>query len=435
MDLAIIAGGVLLVLLIVALVSVSKLIVIAEPNEAVVLTGRKAGYRIVRGGRTFRVPLIERVSRIPLRTIPIEVKVENAFSKGGIPLEVQGIANVKIASDPAHVFNNAVERLLDLDLREIHRIAKDTLEGNLRGVLATLSPEEVNEDRLKFANELIEEADADLKRLGLQLDSLKIQNVTDRVGYLESIGRVKSAEILRIAAVAEAERSAETHEKEAEARRRSDVANAQAQVAIAEAQNILRVRNAELQQESASKEKVAVAEAERASVMAEQRVEEARIELQRRRLQADVIEPAEADRRAAQLRAEGEAALIRERGMAQVEVFEALLARMAQGGDDALRVYMAEKLPGLFQKAADAVDEIKIDRLVVMDRDGEGVSRVANQKPAAILSMIEQVAGGLGIDMDSLLRNYAPQGDGAGGRRAADRGERLEVLPAPDVRG
>ena len=409
MEYAIIAGGVVLILLLMMLVAVSKLIIIAEPNEAVVLTGRKSGYRIVRGGKAFRVPLIEKVSRIPLRTIPIEVKIDNAFSRGGIPLEVQGIANVKIASDPPHVFNNAVERLLDLDLKEVHRIAKDTLEGNLRGVLATLSPEEVNEDRLKFANELIEEADADLKRLGLQLDMLKIQNVTDRVGYLDSIGRAKNAEILRIAAVAEAETQAETKEKQAEARRRAEVANAQAAVAIAEAQNILRVRQAELEQESTSKEKVAVAQAERARVMAEQDLEEARIELQRRRLRADVVEPAEAAKRAAELRAEGEAVFIRERGMAQVQVFEALMKRVTEGGDEALRVYLAEKLPDLFQRAADSLDEITIDRLVVLDRDGDGVSRVANQKPAAILGMIEQMAGGLGLDMDQLLRQGSPE--------------------------
>lgn len=269
MEIALIGGGVLLGILLVMLVGIARLIVIAEPNEAVVLTGRREGYRIVRGGKAIRVPLIERVSRISLRTLPIDVRVENAFSRGGIPLEVQGIANVKIASDPPQVFNNAVERLLGLELAEIHQIAKDTLEGNLRGVLATLSPEEVNEDRLKFANELIEEADADLKRLGLQLDSLKIQNVTDRVGYLEAIGRAKNAEILRIAAVAEAERQAETLEKEAEALRRSEVAKAEANIQIAEAQNALRIRNAELTQESKSKELIAHAEAERARVVAE----------------------------------------------------------------------------------------------------------------------------------------------------------------------
>ena len=501
MEYLIISAGVVLALLVVMLMAVSRLIVIAEPNEAVVLTGRKAGYRIVRGGRAFRVPLIERVSRIPLRTIPIEVKVENAFSKGGIPLEVQGIANVKIASDPPQVFNNAVERLLDLELAEIHRIAKDTLEGNLRGVLATLSPEEVNEDRLKFANELIEEADTDLQRLGLQLDMLKIQNVTDRVGYLESIGRAKNAEILRIAGVAEAERvaerlekeaaakqrsevatataavaiseaenmlrirriafeqeavsaaaqrQAETKEKEAEARRRAEVANAEAEMAIAqaraeanreaevakaeaavlvaEAQNALRVRQAELTQEALSKEKVAGAEAERAQVLAQQALEEARIELQRRRLQADVVEPAEAERRAAELRAEGEAALIREKGLAQVQVFEALMQRMVAGGDEALRVYLAEKLPDLFQRAANALDDVKIDRLVVLDREGEGMSRVVGQKPTAILGMIEQIAGGLGIDMESVLRS---KGFADGRRRAEDQPATLEVTPAP----
>ncbi|CAN5356113.1 flotillin family protein [soil metagenome] len=507
MEFALIGGVVVLVLILVALMAVSRLIVIAEPNEAVVLTGRKAGYRIVRGGRTFRMPLIERVSRIPLRTLPIEVKVENAFSRGGIPLEVQGIANVKIASDPPQVFNNAVERLLDLELSEIYQIAKDTLEGNLRGVLATLSPEEVNEDRLKFANELIEEADSDLKRLGLQLDMLKIQNVTDRVNYLDSIGRAKNAEILRIAAVAEAERQAETKveealarqraevanaeaavaiaeaqnvlkirqialeqeaiaaeaqrqaetkekeaearrraevanaearmavaEAEAESRRRADVANAEASVNIAEAENLLRVRRAELDQQAASKEKVAVAEAERARVVAEQAVEEARVELQQRRLRADVVEPAEAERRASELRAEGDAARIRERGLAQVGVFQALLEQMEQGGDDALRVYLAEKLPDLFQRAADSLDEITIDRLVVLDREGEGVSRVANQKPAAILGMIEQMAGGLGLDLDEVLQRRGakaraeptPRADPAGaeaGNRALPRGD------------
>jgi flotillin len=428
MEYALIAAFVVLVLLVTTLLTVSRLIVIAEPNEAVVLTGRRSGYRIVRGGRTFRVPLIERASRIPLRTIPIEVKIENAFSKGGIPLEVHGIANVKIASDPPQVFNNAVERLLDLSLAEIHQIAKDTLEGNLRGVLATLSPEEVNEDRLKFANELIEEADADLKRLGLQLDSLKIQNVTDRTGYLDSIGRAKNAEILRIAAVAEADSTAETNEKQAESEQRSQVARAEAAVQIAVAQNVLRVRKAELDQEAVSKENIAVAEAERAGVMVEQRVQEARIQLERLRLQADIVEPAEAERKAAQLRAEADAALIREKGLAQVAVFEALMAQMVGGGDRALQVYLAEKLPDLFQRAADSLDEIRIDRMVVMDGDGEGMSRVANQKPAAIVGMIEQVAGSLGIDMEAVLRRT---GVGASPRRAEDSEPPLEAVALP----
>src|SRR5690606_8571095 len=118
----------------------------------------------------------------------------------------------------------------------------------------------------------------------------------------------------------------------------------------------------------------------------------------------DVVEPAEAELKAAQLRAEADAALIRERGLAQVGVFEALLRQMVGGGDKALQVYLAEKLPDLFQRAADALDEVRIDRMVVVDGGGDGVSRVANQKPAAIVKMIEQVAGSLGVDMEALLQ-------------------------------
>ena len=193
--------------------TVKSLIVICQPNEMVVITGRKrdtadgrtAGYRLLHGGRTMRVPIIERVARIDLTTLPIEVVVRNAYSKGGIPLIVHGIANVKIsARDP--VAHNAVERMLDKPFDEIMAIAKDTLEGNLRGVVATLSPEEVNEDRLKFAHTLIEEAGEDMKKLGLELDTLKIQNVTDEANYLDSIGRQRTADILKKARVAEAER-------------------------------------------------------------------------------------------------------------------------------------------------------------------------------------------------------------------------------------
>ena len=82
--------------------------------------------------------------------------VSNAFSKGNIPLNVEAIANVKIASQPEWVFNNAVERLLGKTDNEIRALAQDTLTGNLRGVLATLTPEAVNEDRLGFAKALSE---------------------------------------------------------------------------------------------------------------------------------------------------------------------------------------------------------------------------------------------------------------------------------------
>ena len=176
---------------------------------------------------------------------PLEVSVTNAYSKGAIPLNVQGIANVKVSSKEG-LLENAAERFLHVPHANIGQIAKETLEANLRGVLATLSPEEVNEDRLKFSQQLIDEADDDIKTLGLELDVMKIQNVTDDNQYLDSVGRRLTADVVKQARVAEAERMAESEQAEAQARERAQIAAVIADKNIVEEQNQLRVRTAEL---------------------------------------------------------------------------------------------------------------------------------------------------------------------------------------------
>ncbi|HBY76190.1 MAG TPA: flotillin, partial [Cyanobacteria bacterium UBA11148] len=108
---------------------------------------------VISGGRAIRIPIIETVKRMDVTTMPVPVEVRNAYAKGGTPLNIQAIANVKISSDPT-VVGNAIERFLDCDRSELVRVAQETLEGNLRGVVATLTPEQVNEDRLKFAERI-----------------------------------------------------------------------------------------------------------------------------------------------------------------------------------------------------------------------------------------------------------------------------------------
>jgi flotillin len=271
-------GGVVLALIILVILTVKSLIVIVPPNIAAIITGRKrvseeggtVGYRTVMGGRTMRIPIIEQVNWLSLSTIPLELSVEDAFSKGNIPLTVKAIANVKIASDPEIVFNNAVERLLGKNINQIEQLARETLTGNLRGVLAKLTPEEVNEDRLGFAKHLSDEADHDLKKLGLQLDVLKIQHVADRVGYLASIGEKRTAEALRDAEIAKAAAIAETRQKQAEARKIAEVAMADNEAEIkqrqAAARQLAEVADAEaasqIQQRQASARQLAqIAEA------------------------------------------------------------------------------------------------------------------------------------------------------------------------------
>lgn len=403
---------------------IKSLIVICLPNEMVVITGRKrrtsdgrdVGYRVLNGGRTMRIPIIEKVSRLDLTTIPIEVSVQNAYSKGGIPLHVQGIANVKV-SGRAPISDNAVERLLNKPFRDVMSIAKDTLEGNLRGVLATLTPEEVNEDRLKFANVLIEEADEDLKKLGLELDTLKIQNVTDEVKYLDSIGRQKTAEILTLARVAEANKAAEAEQTEAAARQAAQVAAIQADLKITEENNRLRVRKAELEAEALAREAEARVSGEKARVVAEQTLQQERIALEQRRLEADVLLPAKADRDAAEQRAKGAAASIAEDGRARLFVLEETIKLYHNAGSQAERIFILNMLPDIIRDISGSVGDMKIDKVTVIDSAGQGagVGKAAGQLPAAIIQLTEQIESATGINILSRLQQ--PKDD----RGASDR--------------
>ncbi len=394
---------------------VSSLIVICPPNKVAVISGRTrtlsdgrtVGYRILKGGRTLRIPILEKVSWMDLNTIPLEVSVTNAYSKGAIPLNVQGIANVKVSSAEG-LLENAAERFLDRPTEQIGQIAKETLEANLRGVLATLSPEEVNEDRLKFSHQLITEADDDIKTLGLELDVMKIQNVTDDNLYLDSVGRRLTAEVVKQARVAEAERMAESESAEAAARERAQIATVQADKNIVEEQNQLRVRTAELEAIAKAKEEEASVAGDIARATAEQELEQQRIELERRRLEADVVTPAKANLEAKQLAAQAEAAKIIEDGKAQVEVFQRLTEQYQAAGDDGQRIFVLNMLPELVDKIVSTVNNVDIDRVAIVDNgggQGGGIPGLVSQLPGAVVSLTEQIEAATGVDILGSMRS------------------------------
>jgi flotillin len=430
-DFVLVVGFVGLVMVFTVVAFVSRFLLICPPNEVIVLSGRKrrlpdgseVGYRIIRGGRALRVPVMERAARLSLQTIPLSLTVQNAYSAGGIPLRVDAVANVKIASNEP-LLGNAVERFLTKGMSEVHQIAKETLEGNLRGVLATLTPEEVNEDRLKFAQSLIEEADQDLGQLGLKLDTLKIQNVSDEAGYLDSIGRRKTAEVLAAARTAEAERQAEAEEAEAEAKRRGEVARAKAAQAIEVETTNLRVKKAELEKTAVVKEQEALVAGEKARARFEQETEQERIVLQQKKLVADVIEPARAKREAMELEAKGEAASILEDGQAKVRVLREMIATYKEAAGDGEKVFMLNMLPDIVRELARTVDKVTVDKVSVIDSgtNGSGLGRFVSQFPAAVVSLSEQIENATGVD---ILSAFGP-GAGGHGRQAGEVGEPRE---------
>ncbi len=138
---------------------------------------------------------------------------------------------------------------------------------------------------------------------------------------------------------------------------------------------------------------------------AQRELEARRVVREQERLRADVIEPANAAREAAKAEAEAEAAPILERGKAQVEVLRRLYEEIAQGGEQALAVFLAEKLPELMEISVDAVKGVDIDRVVVMDGgEGEGVSRAVNQRIKGALGTVEGIAAALGLDIEEVLK-------------------------------
>ncbi len=408
MDVVITVAVIVVLAIALVLISVRSFIVICPPNLVAVISGRgkegQPGYRVLRGGRTLRIPLLEKVDWMELNTIAIDVNVQNAYSKGAIPLSVQAVGNIKISSREG-VLDNAIERFLDRPTEYVQKIAKETLEANLRGVLATLTPEEVNEDRLKFAQTLIDEADDDMRTLGLDLDVLKIQNVTDEVDYLDSVGRRRTAQVIMEARVAEAERQTEAQEAEAGARRRAEIAQINANLDIVEKTNALRVRQAELDALGIAKEREAEVAGEKAKAVAEQSLETERIELQKRRLEADVITPARAEKEAKELRAKGEAAKIIEDGAAQIEVFRRLIEQYQAAGDDAQQIFVLNMLPDLLGQIVDTVKGVAIDKVTVIDsgNGSQGIPEVMSQLPAAVIKLTEQIETATGINILSGL--------------------------------
>jgi flotillin len=377
---------------------------ICEPNEVLIFSGRARqtedggrGYRVIKGGRGWRVPLIERVDRMDLTNMIIDVEVKGAYSKGGIPLNIEGVANIKIAGhEPLLGF--AVERLLGKTRDEIIKIAKDVLEGNLRGVLSRLTPEEVNEDKIAFAEKLLEEAHEDLKMLGLVLDTMKIQNVWDERGYLDSIGRKQSAEVIKRSRIAEAKAKATAILRDADNRQRARLQQVEAEEQIAIAKAERRIQDAKTRAPALVAEAEGPVRAEVVRATSGIEAEQARVEKVRLQLEADVIEPARAQMEAGINAAKGRSARILEDGRATVQVLDDMITVWKQSGESARDIFLMQKLSGVMEQIVGTLGTVKVDRITMLP-PGDGGGSTARQA----VRLVEELKGSLGVDLPALL--------------------------------
>jgi flotillin len=408
------AVAVLLVLMIVY----RYLLRICRPNEILIFSGRKhtlpdgkvVGYRVVFGGRGMRIPVVETVDRMDVSLISVPIAVTGAYSEGGIPLNVHAIANIKISTDRRYI-GNAIERFLGKNQAEIARVVKETLEGHLRGVLATLTPEELNEDRLKFARQLESSAGPDFQKLGIELDVLKIQHVADDRNYLESIGRQRIAEILRTAEVAESDAARLAEQSEAAARARGEVAMTNAQAAVQRKQNELRQITAEVDAEARGEEVRAEAAGQQARAEAELALQQVRGEVEQLRLEAEVKIPAEIDAQVRELFAAGQAATIAADGEAMAAALAEVAAAWRDSGGRAMDMYVLQNLDGIFGEVANAAKRIKVGEVNLIDGgDGKTIPAYAAAYPATMAALFEQVRSTLGIDIAKVITGTSVRG-------------------------
>jgi len=190
------------------------------PDAAMIVFGNrqgKMGFTIVKGGGRFIMPIVEEVSYLPLDVRTLDTKVASVVTMQGVMVDIEVVAQIKISSDE-RLLQTAAEQLLHKSPEEISYVAIRSLEGHIRGVCARLTVEEINADRDKVAAMIQDVACHDLNYMGIDVVSVTIRDLADQVGYLDALGKKRTAEVKRDAMIGEAEAERDAMIRAAQAR-------------------------------------------------------------------------------------------------------------------------------------------------------------------------------------------------------------------------
>ncbi|MGD0005605.1 MAG: SPFH domain-containing protein [Anaerolineaceae bacterium] len=458
------------------------------PNEVLIISGRgtqvldsttaktyRRTFRVVRGGGTFIWPVLERIDRLSLELMTIEIVTPNVYTLQGVPVTVDGVAQVKIGSDDVSIVT-AAEQFLSKKTDQIQNVALQTLEGHLRAIVGAMTVEEIYKDRDKFAQRVQEVSALDMKNMGLTIVSFTIKNIHDEQGYLDALGQARIAEVKRDATIGQANAQRDATIQSAVARQQGETAKFQAETKIAEAQKNYSVQkaayDAEVNQKKAEAElsyplqqnitnqRVKEEEVQVAVVEKRKQIEVQEQEVMRREkeLDATVRKPAEAEqfrirtlaeakKYQLEVEAQGQSSAARSlgmgegdgnkaRGLAQAEVIEAqgLAEALAtskkaeawqQYTQAAILQQILDKLPALASAIAQPLS--KTDKIVIINTGGDnnsgaGASRVTKDVADTMSQLPAVVEALTGLNMISLLKNLPWV-------KAATNGEEKKPLP------
>jgi flotillin len=402
----------------IALMLLSRNYIKVSPNQAAVISGRsrkltdgtKVGYRLVRGGATLIVPFLEKVEYLSLNVLTVPLATSRAYTVQGVPVSVKAVANVKIKGDDDSM-RAAAERFLGMKPEEFHKLVFQTLEGHLRAILGTLTVEEINNDRQSFAQKLTTEAAGDLEKMGIGLDALTIQEISDEEGYLDALGQRRTAEVQRDAEIGKAEALRDSKIKAALAMQEGEKVRLASEADIAASTRETEVKRAQFQAEikreqatSAQAGPLSEAKARQEVVAQEVRIERIRTQEQiavqeqevlrrEKELEATVVKKAEAERRAAVLLAQGqqEAAILEAEGrkqalIATAEAEREKLQREGSGRASAIEAEgraEAEKIRALGLAEAEKIEAQGLAHAKAVEAQGLAEATAIKEKAAA----------------------------------------------------
>jgi flotillin len=416
------------------------LVVYGKIGGTATVTSRGFSAKCYHGGGAFIVPIIQDYQYLDLTPIPIEIKLEGALSQQNIRVNTPSTFTIGISTEPG-VMENAAERLLGLNLNEIRDLAKDIIFGQMRVTIATMPIESINADREKLIENIYNGVEVELKKIGLRLINVNIQDITDESGYIAALGKEAAARAINDAKikVAEKERDGEIGQAMAQREQRVQVAGAHATavegenlagIKIAQSSAGRREKEAEASRLAVAAEKVKSAQALQEAYAAEENAERQRAERERATQIANIIVPAQIEKQRIETIAEAEAEKIRRikkgeadgvRFMMEAEGagLRAILLQKAEGiqalvdaagGNPQMAslLMITEQMPKLVAEQVKAISNLKIDNITVWEggrKDGTGKTSTADFISGMVASLppLHDIAKNAGIDLPTYL--------------------------------
>ncbi len=348
----------------------------APPDQAYIISGLRKESRVVIGKASVKIPFLERLDRLNLKLIPVDIKTSTAVPTADyININVDAAVNVKISNETEKL-RLAAQNFLNQPTEYISNIAREVLEGNMREIVGRMNLQEMVGDRQKFAELVKENAGPDLAAMGLDVVSFNVQNFTDANGIIDDLGIDNITKIKKNAAIAKAESERDIEIAQAAANKEANDAKVKAETEIAVKNNEMIIRKADLkrsadikmaeadaayqiqQEEQRKTIEITSSNADIAKREKEAELAEREIALQEKKLDAEIKKKADAEKYRAQQMAEAE--LIQRQREADAKRYEAEQTALAKKAEaDAVKYAMEQEAEGIRAKGIAEAEAIQ----------------------------------------------------------------------------